>query len=214
LGSNARECKRDTETCGSWCELAWYLPPSYPPSSPFYVHVNLDEGRIAPLHCAAERGHIRSINALVESGADVNAMRDLTPLHVAARHGRSIAVAHLIALGAQVEGVSSNLSTPLHFAVHGNEAAILTLLEFGADVNACNAHGDTPLHEASACGYVDVVRALVRMGAEVNARNTSGMLQPYPHELNSFIRRRNTTASCRGETRADSARACAHGRAS
>lgn len=58
-----------------------------------------------PLHCAADTGCARTLRALVEAGAEIDArdpMGQQTPLHYAAAQGRASAVEALIELGADV----------------------------------------------------------------------------------------------------------------
>jgi ankyrin repeat protein len=52
----------------------------------------------------------------------------------------------------------------------------LRLISQGADVNATEADGATPLHLAAEREDVDVVRALLQRGANVNAANRYGVM--------------------------------------
>jgi hypothetical protein len=57
-------------------------------------------------------------------------------------------------------------------AVHGNETVVRTRLDHGEDPNQ-REHDGTPLEEASARGYLQIVRLLVAKGADLEARNRS-----------------------------------------
>jgi len=81
----------------------------------------------------------------------------------------------------------------LHDAsAHGSPQMVELLLRLGADPNARTAGGHTPLycaaneHGAAGCG--DIVRALVRAGADVDARSDSKRCTP----LHMAARRGNT----------------------
>ena len=91
-----------------------------------------------PLHYAASEGHTAIATLLVDKGADVNVIDNLTG------------------------------STPLHFASRGGYIAIATLLvEIGADLNAKdNICGLTPLHMAAEKGHTEVVKLLESKGAK------------------------------------------------
>jgi adenosylhomocysteine nucleosidase len=68
--------------------------------------------------------------------------------------------------------------TPLHFAAFFNRGpAARLLLDRGADVGAVsdNDMKVQPLHSAVAAGSRDIVAALLRAGADVNARQEGGL---------------------------------------
>ncbi|PHZ12613.1 ankyrin, partial [Rhizopus microsporus ATCC 52813] len=47
---------------------------------------------------------------------------------------------------------------------------VQTLLDLGADPNEKDYAGWTPLHEAALRGQIDVIKLLIKHGADVNAR--------------------------------------------
>ncbi|HEX6046247.1 MAG TPA: ankyrin repeat domain-containing protein [Pyrinomonadaceae bacterium] len=86
------------------------------------------------------------VNALLESGADVN---------LPSRESMKV--------------------TPLASAAAAKQTEIARLLiAHGANVNARAASGHIPLHEASANGNVDLVKLLIESGADVNAKTDDG----------------------------------------
>ena len=125
--------------------------------------------------------------ALIYAGSDVNAVytRDngetTTPLHIAALNNNKETVRLLIQKGATFD---VNDTTLLFNALRNNNergsedekegkgAEILKLLlELGIKTNRHNAQGTYPIHEAL---YPAQITALVRYGADINARNAEG----------------------------------------
>jgi len=96
-------------------------------------------GSTTPLHEAAARAHDETAEALIQTGADVNARDEQgrTPLHLAAAGGR--------------------------------QATVELLLRRGAQINAEDDAGRTPLHEAATGGHPQLVRFLIARGAKTAA---------------------------------------------
>jgi len=134
------------------------------------------------IHEAACKGDAARIRALIEKGADVNAIVDYrlmtTPLHIACHLGKTAAAKALIEAGADIDPRSHlgdpRGSTPLHRAALGGHLEILILLiGKGADINAPatgsialgDAGGKTALHFAAMKGHVAVVAELLARGA-------------------------------------------------
>lgn len=86
------------------------------------------------------------VNALLESGADVN---------LPSRESMKV--------------------TPLASAAAAKQTEIArVLIAHGANVNAKAASGHVPLHEASANGNIDLVKLLIDSGADGNAKTDDG----------------------------------------
>ena len=138
-----------------------------------------------PITNAARTGDLEAVQALIESGAEVNAATGdgMTPLHWAAQRGDVEMANALISAGADV-GLGTRIGhyPPLHIASRGGYTAIARLLvDAGADVTLATTNtGATPLHlaAASAGGGAELVRLLVTSGAEINARDASAGLTP------------------------------------
>ena len=63
--------------------------------------------------------------------------------------------------------------TPLfHAVINQNSDMITRLIEIGAFVNAQSYSGNTALHVATGRGYSDIVRLLMRYGADMSVKNT------------------------------------------
>jgi uncharacterized protein len=129
-----------------------------------------------PIVEAVKSGDVSAVRALVESGADVNAVEGdgATALHWAAYEDDEALVETLLAAGAKADAANDLGVTPLHLAsANGSPAIVLRLLARNADPNAASEAGVTPLMEAARAGSLDVVRALLARGVEVNARESA-----------------------------------------
>ncbi|MCX6906838.1 MAG: ankyrin repeat domain-containing protein [Verrucomicrobia bacterium] len=115
---------------------------------------------------------------LLKKGADVNAVdkRNATALmlslgnhlqHPPPKKDRQI-VTDLLAAGANVNAKNNAGETPLFLACENGDAALVQLLlEKGAKVK--DREGDYALEEAAALDKIDVMRLLLRSGANANA---------------------------------------------
>ena len=160
-------------------------------------------GQTALMWAAAE-GHAAVVAPLVTAGADVDARSDggFTPLAFAVRAGHGAAVEALTEAGADVGLTLPDGTSPLHLAViNAHYDVALQLLEHGADAAAAEP-GWTPLHQlvwtrrpnrhynnpaAFPTGTVtdlELARALVAHGADVNARQTAEPRDGYRNMLN------------------------------
>ncbi|MGB6867181.1 MAG: ankyrin repeat domain-containing protein [Candidatus Aminicenantaceae bacterium] len=134
-------------------------------------------------------GKIDEVKSLIKAGVNVNDKfdvgqnRGLTPLILVAQFGKADIGKLLIEAGADVDVIFQSM-TLLHLAAFspaGNEAVTELFIAEGLDVNAkCTAEvrveieGVTPLHLAAATGKAAVAEALIRNGAEVNAKDKNG----------------------------------------
>lgn len=128
-----------------------------------------------PLFSAAAAGKVDAINALVAAGAEVDARSCVgaTPLHRAAEMGHAEAVNALVSNGADIHVTTERKDGVLHSAVGSfsvTPEVISALVAHGADVHARNIGGRRPLHTAALYGNVAVIETLIRLGAEVDAR--------------------------------------------
>ena len=125
-----------------------------------------------PLHWAACYGPLPTVKALLEGGADPNAVTSggYTPLHWAAYRGQTEAARLLLNRGAKVDAQSKARSTPLHWAAcYGRTAVMELLLERKADMTAQDDEGNMPIHLAARQGKTDAVKLLLDRRADVNS---------------------------------------------
>jgi predicted Fe-Mo cluster-binding NifX family protein len=122
---------------------------------------------------AVQDGDIGQVQALIEKGADVNAMDEdgMTALAWAVQLDDRGMAELLIAKGADVEKGGKAFKAPLHVAANwGKMAMAELLLSKGADIEVRDRNGWTPLHWAAFEGGGEMVQLLVSRGAEKNAR--------------------------------------------
>jgi ankyrin len=120
-----------------------------------------------PLHYAIYIDNGTVVEFLLSLGANPNVIQPdgLTPLAVAAYRGKTAIIETLIRCGADIKQKSRGI-TPIQWAAQeGNTSAICVLINAGADPNTAGDDGSTPLGVASASGYLDTVRELLRNGA-------------------------------------------------
>lgn len=167
--------------------------------------VNEDPGLIntpggngkAPLHWAAQGGHVEIVDFLIERGAvvDIQNVADETPLHYAAALGHSEVVKLLVEKGASLNLRTITGETPLHYSTNlGQFESVQLLIEKRADLNAKNNEGRTPLDYASDRGFDKIEQLLSSKGGIYSdikdldvsclARNIFRMTIPFRSRVN------------------------------
>ena len=118
----------------------------------------------------------RSVRALLDGGADVNAREGdgATALHWAVERDDAEVADALLRAGADVTAANDYGVTPASLACLNRNAAMLErLLAAGADPNAATSLGETLLMTCTGTGAADAVAMLLDRGASVNAREAS-----------------------------------------
>jgi ankyrin repeat protein len=126
---------------------------------------------------AATKGDVASVNALLESGVNVNyEMRPgLSALNQSVANGSLPVVKALLAAKADPNIGSRSKSLPLYTAAsNGRWEMVSALLAAGAKPDYTDSIGMTPLFLAAQSGRQEVVKMLVAAGADPSPRTTVG----------------------------------------
>ena len=100
------------------------------------------------LHLATSAGHLKIMEKLIDSGANIEAETTLkrTPLHIAAIRGNIEAVRTLVMKSAKVNAQDDDDNTPLHIASERGFGEIVEfLLINNADPKRLNSYRKTPI---------------------------------------------------------------------
>jgi len=136
------------------------------------------------LFYAAQYGEARKLTLLLKAGVNPNS-RDKyrrTPLHWACQEGYLAVVKLLVKFGAHLNSVDNAKFSPLRQAVgEGHLKTVNYLLRAGANVNQkCKADDNgSILQLASAWNRLEIAKRLVSVGANVNAKDSSGRTALY-----------------------------------
>jgi len=135
------------------------------------VNAKSDQGYTF-LHWATVSGHIEMVKLLLnKEGIDVNTKDDYnnTPLHMAARYGYKNIAESLLERDANITVINIFNDTPLDLAViNGNvETVELFLGKEKIEINAVKDNGKTIFHDAVMNGHKDVVKLLLKKGADI-----------------------------------------------
>lgn len=145
------------------------------------LHAEDSLGR-PPLSCAADRGNMETLNALLLAGADPNISHEVCPpllFVVLSRSDNSEDMTRaLLQHGADVNELHDYETAINEAARYGNVGVVKLLLDAGALVDGHkDFHGlvQAPLHAACTCSLsCDVVKVLLGHGANVNLQDSEG----------------------------------------
>jgi cytochrome c len=130
----------------------------------------------ADIHDAAMKGDVAAITAALDAGAGVDESDGrTTPLYLAVKGGHFAAAKLLIERGADVNAAPTPVLGPalMPALAKSNIELINLLLDGGANPNAQRGR-EAALHIAVRSGCLDCVKALVKAGADVNAKTKDG----------------------------------------
>ncbi|RYP66170.1 hypothetical protein DL771_007946 [Monosporascus sp. 5C6A] len=147
-----------------------------------------------PLSWAAENGHKKIVQLLLDKDAEANAKDNYgrTPLSRAAGKGHREVVQLLLDKGAEADAKDNYGRTPLSWAAeNGHKEIVQLLLNIGAEADAKDNYGGTPLLGAGADaknnyggrtplswaaenGHKEIVQLLLNKGAEIDSKDNYG----------------------------------------
>ncbi|XP_041969266.1 uncharacterized protein LOC121726098 [Aricia agestis] len=131
-----------------------------------------------PLYIAAYFNNVEIISVLLKSGAQVNTRCEggSTPLHIAAIRGNTNVVEILLDNGADAEIKDDKNRTALELAIANKHFLVVkTLFQSLKDIINSKGNDDySLLHIAAQEGDCDIVRYLIREGANIHAKNLLG----------------------------------------
>ncbi|KAL8888658.1 MAG: hypothetical protein Q9192_006142, partial [Flavoplaca navasiana] len=131
----------------------------------------------ASFHLAVWNGQARSIELLLDFGANINSEDEegRTALLTASVMGNLNLVHLLLDRGFDIEARNSKGEDALLRAAQGfHESCVLALLDHGADINSKNSNGTTALHLATIYDDLDLLNVFLARGGNVDARNDRG----------------------------------------
>lgn len=145
----------------------------------FAQGVDLDagiDGRNKALFLAAEEGHDKVLQKLLNNGASVNAKDDWgsTALDFAVSAGKEPTVRALLQNRADINSRDVYGNHALHWAVSW-EGIVRLLLEAGSNFRAKNDSGQTALCWASQNGSLAVAQLLLKSHADANSQDENGI---------------------------------------
>ena len=171
-------------TDDGYCAVVWTIIKNNPEFLSYLIKkgadLELGNHRIEKhaIHLAANRGHIKILDCLLDHGIPIDLMDDggNTALHGATNCGRYNMVAYLIEHGADMETKNKTGDTPIFYS--NTPKMVQFLLDNGADIEAKNGRGNTPLLDFLDWkrGRMDIdwLKVLLKNGANINAKNTLG----------------------------------------
>jgi ankyrin repeat protein len=139
------------------------------------VDAGAGDAGLRPIHfCTDSAEFAVLLRLLLSRGANPNATSrsGQSALHFASSNNQPLAIKELTKSDSDMNIRDVSELTPLHYAVsRNNKDSIHALLDRGADPNCADVTGQTPLFQAR---DVDVLRLLIRNGADVRAKDRDG----------------------------------------
>lgn len=127
---------------------------------------------------ASQKGNVEIVRALIQAGADFRAKREggMTALMDASANNQPEVLKVLIEAGADPNARTEDGTGVMFWAAgYGYTEVVRELVKAGARIeDPIDQFGTTPLMHAVRNGKAETVQALLDLGAQVNAKDTSG----------------------------------------
>ncbi|KAL9084538.1 MAG: hypothetical protein Q9165_008041 [Trypethelium subeluteriae] len=139
-----------------------------------------DRSGATALHWVATNGNHKLVEALLRCGADPNVEdeQSWTPLHRAVQSGSSLAVRSLVLAGANTSIKNQWGEIPLHAlrdcSDPNNVARALMMRHGSPELELRDIRGQTPLIFAAERGSIPALKALLALGADLEATSSNG----------------------------------------
>ncbi|KAL8599950.1 hypothetical protein ACOMHN_050252 [Nucella lapillus] len=137
----------------------------------------VNDEQATALHKAASLNHTEVVKFLVDRGARIN-RRDkdnYTPLLLAVTYGHVETVELLLQKGADYTAVDKYDKTVIYLAAEENKLAVLEKLlsypPLKKLINVNDQYDASPLHIGAQQGYLDIVKSLLKHGADIDCKN-------------------------------------------
>jgi len=132
--------------------------------------------RATPLFVAAQNGHRIIARLLLEKGAIVDPRRadGATPLWIAAQMGWNDVCSDLLEKGAFIDALRNDGASPLFKAAHKGFRDVVRILLLHKPKLGLLPNGETALHGAAMFGHLDIIKLLLRYGADATVTNRDG----------------------------------------
>lgn len=144
-----------------------------------FINEKNNEG-MTVLHYAVINGNIKTVQLLKSLGADLDAVTNegKNVMHLAASNNQVSMLMYLyLNEGLDVLSVDESGSTPLHWACYySSEESANYLLSLKVDINAQDKDKVTPLHLATSKNAINIVKTLLRNGADRKKLNIENQL--------------------------------------
>ena len=141
---------------------------------------NHPQNKRKPIHYAAREGHSDTVLALLEAGADplggVHAYGpDTQPLTLAKDRGHQDVIDTIEQWISKTRGTTTVGKTITLATQRGDKEEIETLLNENPEaICETDSLGNTPLHVAVRAGHREIVQCLLKLGADLDIRNSNG----------------------------------------